>query len=707
MSASLFPFAPQQWFGDTLPNAGGKLWVYQRGTSTPATGSIWWNIEGTTPGTNPVVLDAAGRPYPTGSAYLSQGSYTVVMLDQNDAQVCDPVDIQVGSTQWGGNETINEGIAVVVKTYADVRGLIGAWDVVYVCGRAAEGDGGQGWFQFVPGETGVDDDGICLVANTRHYVRVYDAEIDPLWYGLVYSASIDQTPNVLKVLTASDRWNRPVALSGSVYVIQNITVSNGQSVRANVGGRFYSSDDNPVTMTFQTGSHVECAGETFGVGVSPKFQEDVVQAVRASWMGGLDDAIVAKLVGCAASGVTQIIAVLDQQLNVGLDITFPSTVVLDVEGGAFHVTAPLSVNIPKLAYAGYAPWLTYGDLSYVGNISFGGRPCFLEWFGAVADGTADDSIPWKAGVNHGNIQLLGKYKTTAALTVTGELALNGDLASAPGFVVTSVAGMPSPTVIFSGASTRLTLSASTVFAASNIGLAFDNATGKIDGNITSAILLFDNCVVYSAATTAVLTASRMSASSCSLTSKALIGPSGSNLFYSNCTFGVGAVGYNTHVRVETNAALDYLVPPSSGPNPPLVCRPSDKSIQLQNSVDATLLQALSLGTGQGWAGAYLAINPTDAAVTYITASTDVAIDLPTASDMSAYPAATRVRVIVLCRTGVGSDNTVYISNASQSCWWGQATSDPDTARSIRIPAPTTYRMGSVFYFVNGRWAQLG
>ena len=706
MSAQMVPFAPQQYFADRLPASGGHIMVYQRGTTTPATGSIWYDLDGLVAGSNPVALDSAGRPQPTGSWYLSAGSYTLYLFDAANAQIGDPVDIQVGSTQWGGNETINEGTAVVVKTYSDVRGLIGQWDVVYCCGRSAEGDGGQGWFQYISGETGVDDDGICLVAGSRHYVRVFDAVIDPLWYGLVYQTSTDQTANVAKILTASDRWNKPASLAGKVYITQNGIATAGQSLQANVGGGFYASDDTPVTFTFQSGSRLECSGETFGVGVSPKFQENVVGVVRSSWMGGLDDAIAAKLTGCA-SGTANIAVVLDSQLNCGLDITFPTNISLDVEGGRINATSAIDVTVPTLAYAGYDAWLTYGDASYVGSIDFGGRACFLEWFGAAADGTADDSIPWTAGVHHGKIQLLGKYKVVDAVTITSELALNGDLASAPGFVITALANMPSPTVIFSGTGTRLTLPASSVLAASNIGIAFDDATGKFDGNLTSAIILLDNCIVYSTSTTAVLTGARMSASSCSMNSKALIGPSGSALFYSNCTFDMGAVGYNTHVRVQQNLSLDYLVPPTSTPNPPLVCRPTDKSVQMGSSSTAVLLSAISLGTGYGFAGTYLPINPTDPAVTYITATSEVAIDLPTAADMSAYPGAPTLRIIVLCRQGVGGDNMVYISNASESCWWGQATSDPDTYKAIRIPAPTTYRMGSVFIFVNGRWAQLG
>lgn len=707
MAANMVPFAPQQYFADRLPAAGGRLWVYEKGTTTPATGSIWYDLDGLIAGSNPIQLDSAGRPQPSGMWYLSAGAYTLYLHDAAGAQIGDPVDIQVGYSMWGGNETINEGTAIIVKTYADVRGLVGQWDVVYACGRSAEGDGGQGWFQYISGETGVDDDGICLVAGSRHYVRVYDSQIDPLWYGLVYTTSTDQTANVLKVLTASDRWNRPVALSGSVYITQSVTVSSGQSLVANVGGKFYSSDDTPVTITFQSGSRLQCFGETFGVGVSPKFQEDVVPRVYASWMGGLDDAIVAKMVGCA-SGTTALTVVLDATLSVGLDFTFPTNIALDVEGGRFNVTAQIDVSIPTLAYNGYAPWLVYGLAASVGSIDFGGRECYLEWFGAVADGTTDVSIPWTAGVHHGRIILLGKYLVTSSLTVASQLTLIGSLASAPGFVITTLANMPEPTVILSGAGTRLTLPANSVLACSNVGIAFDQTTGKIDGNLSSAIILLDNCVVFSLSTTAVLNATRMSASSCSMNARTMIGPSGSNLFYSNCTFGLGGVGYTTHERIQQVLELDYLVPPTNGPNPPLVCRPSDKTVQLGNASIASLLSGgFSFGPGTVVTSTYQYIGPTDPIVTYVTSTSNVVIDLPTAAEMAAEPTASLIRIIVLCRRGVGSDNQVWIGNASQSCWYGQATSDPDSTRAVRIPAPTTYRMGMILYFINGYWAQLG
>jgi hypothetical protein len=62
MSITLSPLAGAGWqfFDDNgVPLAGGKIYTYLSGTSTPAT--TYTSSSGATPNTNPIILDAAGR----------------------------------------------------------------------------------------------------------------------------------------------------------------------------------------------------------------------------------------------------------------------------------------------------------------------------------------------------------------------------------------------------------------------------------------------------------------------------------------------------------------------------------------------------------------------------------------------------------------------------------------------------------------------
>lgn len=63
---------------DGIPVAGGELWVYEAGTATPAT--TYADSLGATPNSNPVQLDAAGRP-DSGSVYLPTGGYKLVLIN--------------------------------------------------------------------------------------------------------------------------------------------------------------------------------------------------------------------------------------------------------------------------------------------------------------------------------------------------------------------------------------------------------------------------------------------------------------------------------------------------------------------------------------------------------------------------------------------------------------------------------------------------
>jgi hypothetical protein len=88
MSVNLSPLggAGAQFFSNNgVPLAGGLLYTYLAGTSTPAT--TYTSSNGITPLANPIILDSAGR-VPTGEIWLTDGiNYKFVLKDATDVLI--------------------------------------------------------------------------------------------------------------------------------------------------------------------------------------------------------------------------------------------------------------------------------------------------------------------------------------------------------------------------------------------------------------------------------------------------------------------------------------------------------------------------------------------------------------------------------------------------------------------------------------------
>ena len=84
MTTVLMPVPKQQYFNSTNQRflAGGKLYTYAAGTTTPK--ATYTDSAGVTPQTNPIILNARGEP---DSPIYWDGSYKVVLKDANDSTI--------------------------------------------------------------------------------------------------------------------------------------------------------------------------------------------------------------------------------------------------------------------------------------------------------------------------------------------------------------------------------------------------------------------------------------------------------------------------------------------------------------------------------------------------------------------------------------------------------------------------------------------
>lgn len=97
---------------DGKPLAGGKVYTYEAGTTTPKT--TYTTMQGDVPNSNPVILDQNGKA----KIYLGDGSYRFRILDNNDALVDDTNDISRYVTQSEFavfQQIINEGISQLTE----------------------------------------------------------------------------------------------------------------------------------------------------------------------------------------------------------------------------------------------------------------------------------------------------------------------------------------------------------------------------------------------------------------------------------------------------------------------------------------------------------------------------------------------------------------------------------------------------------------
>lgn len=408
--AGLMPaYILRQWTDDGKLLHGGLVHLYESGTTTPKPAYTDFTLS--TPLPNPVVLDAGGAA----DIWLGAGAYRVWITDEDGVQIRPAIDGVTGTGSGIG------GMADVtsVVTYDDLRALTGIPDAVYVSGREAPGDGGQGWFQHLPTSTLVDDDGIVLTSGSGSnvYARIFASYIDPRWYGVAYGGSVDQSAAIVKALGGSQAWNLPVLMSGTVFLGQSIVMPGNSQLQTGIDSFFYAG--SAVTITVPMTARIQGLGTMFGSNVQPLLSAGVADALRLSWFGGdTDSARWAKLI---ASTTAQYSTLIDIDTNVNADTDVPANFAVDFVGGSrIVITGACSIAIRNLAYTGLDQIILYPAAGRCTALTLVAPKVRLEWFGV-------DANAWDALLHCHRWDLV---QSTAYSTPAGTMAYTHDISIA-------------------------------------------------------------------------------------------------------------------------------------------------------------------------------------------------------------------------------------------------------------------------------------
>lgn len=403
---SVFP----KWFtpaGDAVLS-GGSLEFYDVGTTTPK--SVYADYQRSVAIGAVVTLDSAGDA----TIFLGDGGYKVILKDESGAQL----DLVDGIFTGGGYGILGSNASIgFFKLYEDLRAVTVGPDVAYVCGRTAEGDGGQGLFQLIPGSSTPDDDGVHLVAAGGAYVykRIFDESINPEWYGVKYNIASDQSSRFNAAVAASVYLNFPVLVTAQVYLGANTTIPSNASLRNTEDGYFNSPSS--VTMTFSSGSRFSGNGPAFRSAVQPIFVAGTIDALRLSWFGGADSD---KWARCLASTAAAFPLLMDVSTSLTSDLTIPANLAFEPVGGAVVTFGAFaSLSIASLNYAGLAQFAAWTLGSYVGSVSIASPVCYMEWFGGSPSNSGNDNaIPFKACCFARRLDLREGFTPTGTLTYT-------------------------------------------------------------------------------------------------------------------------------------------------------------------------------------------------------------------------------------------------------------------------------------------------
>ena len=194
-----------------VPVAGALVYTYSAGTSTPKATFVDYNSG--IYNTNPVVCDSAGRA----ELWLDAGLYKLVITDgiDNIIKVVDGV-----GTGGAGTLVVN----TTIGTTDSIRALSAASaTTVTSLGYRTVSDNAGGTYRWVAAATG-GDNGIVIDGNTTYgsagrWVRLYQGDIDPRWYGAYGNGTDSDSAYVTLAVTYAKTQGKGLKLTKGTYLL--------------------------------------------------------------------------------------------------------------------------------------------------------------------------------------------------------------------------------------------------------------------------------------------------------------------------------------------------------------------------------------------------------------------------------------------------------------------------------------------------------
>ena len=411
MAYSLSPFIFNQYFDNVgVPLNGGLLYFYESGTSTPK--AVYQSITGVAH-TNPVVLDASGRPGGSGAIFLGEGAYKAILRDRDGLQLA-VVDGIIGASSSSSTT------ATVVDLYADLRALTSNPPVVWVRGRTSIADGGEGFFYYDPSITVSDNDCTILMTSTNpitgRYVRDFSGSIDPRWIGLQYNTQSSQRNQILALASVSSYHRLPVQINQDVFLALNTDITYG--IIMDKGARFIASGN--INVTFKTGSSltVDHNQPIVNEYVSLKFESTAVPVIRSSWQNLVSsgDTTIAKLLSSSTYDYT---VEINNDITITSDFTSPSNIVVTWNGGVLNVTTPCSMTIAKWRIDSGTKMFNFSVVPT--SVSFPNERLSFDNIGMLATNATANAVAFSAGCKHGLLRVTKKgYRIPASISQSSD-----------------------------------------------------------------------------------------------------------------------------------------------------------------------------------------------------------------------------------------------------------------------------------------------